>query len=909
MRLVAEIRERLRALFRRGQEERELEEELRFHLEMEVEENLRRGLSAAEARRQAVLRLGGVTQVAEATRDARGTQWLDDLARDIRHGLRRLVREPGFSLPVVATVALGIGVMTAVFALVNAVLIRPLPYPDAGRLVQVGHAASGVELATTGLSHGTLAYYRDHNRAFDGIGAYVEHIYTLSDGGAPEQVRVALSSLGLLATLGVTPQLGRLPTAEDVAIGERYAVLISHDLWVRRYGADPGVIGRTIELDRQPNVVLGVMPPGFHFPHPETQVWAAWDTDWVLREHGPSADVGDLYMAGVARLAPGVSVDQAQRDLDRLIRTLPDVYPDVTAERLERMGLRSVVVPLKTAVVGDVRVPLLLLAATGAFLLLITWANATSLSLARAERQRMEVAVERALGATSGRLARRFLSESILIAAAGGVLGLALASVAVRLRFGFDAEQIPRLGEVGMDGAALAFAVGLTLATAVLLAAVPLAAAKRPGFEGALTGAAGRMTAGRREQAGRRLLVAAQVALALTLLVGSALMARSFWRLQRVVELGFRPEGALTFYLPIPAREYGDYHRSSRVHHEILERLRALPGVDAVEAASMASFPLTPVPAYHNDRIVALDRPPGDSAEATYALHGFATPGYFQAMGIPLLHGRTFQRIDTSRDAHGVILSASLARALFGDEDPIGRRVRWAGTSGYPPYTVVGVVGDVPSERLTDGPSRVMYFPNLYPPQADTITFVVHVYIPSDEMYVVRTRLDPLSLVPAIRRAIDEVDPKLVMARVSLLEDIVARSMAQARLTMLLLFVGAATALALGVIGIYGVLSYTVRRRTQELGVRIALGATPAQVIRMVVGDGARIALVGVVAGLLAAFALTRFLRSLLYQVSPADPLAFVSAAALLLGVALLASYAPARRAARIDPVQALKAE
>src|SRR5690606_36745303 len=450
---------------------------------------------------------------------------------------------------------------------VNAVLIRPLSYPDAGRLVQVRHVAAGVELATTGLSHGTLAHYRDHNRVFDGMGAYLERVYTLSDRGAPEQVRVALSSLGLLATLGVTPHLGRLPTAEDVAIGERYAVVISHDLWVRRYGADPGVIGRTIELDRVPQVILGVMPPGFHFPHPETQVWAAWDTDWVLSEYGPSAGVRDLTMNGVARLARGVSIEQAQRDLDRLIRTLPDVYPDVTAERLERMGLRSVVIPLKTAVVGDVRVALLLLAATAAFLLLITWANATSLSLARAERQRTEVAVERALGATAGRLARRFLSESILIAGAGGVLGFALASVAVRLRFGFDAEQIPRLGEVGMDGAAVAFAAGLALVTGVLLAAVPLAAARRPGFEAALTGAAGRMTAGRREQAGRRVLVAAQVALALTLLVGSALMARSFSRLHQV-ELGFRPEGALTFYLPIPATEYGDYHRSSRRSEE-----------------------------------------------------------------------------------------------------------------------------------------------------------------------------------------------------------------------------------------------------------------------------------------------------------------------------------------------------
>lgn len=524
MKLFSEVRERLRVLFFRAREERELDEELRFHVEMETEANLRRGMNPGEARRQAMIAFGGVERFKEEVRDARNLGLLEDLWRDLRFAFRRLIRERGFSIPAIATLAVGIGVTAAVFALVNAVLIQPLPYADANRLVAVGHTASGEELAETGLSTGTFLHYREYSRVLEDVGVYVEKVFTVTDPGAPEQVGTALASPSLFSVLRATPYLGRLPTA-DLELGGPNEVLISHDLWVRRYGADPGIIGRTIEIERERDVVVGVAEPGFHFPNPETQVWIGWSLEALVAAYGPSSGVRNLYMSGIARLKDGIAPEAAERELQRLVRSLPDAYPDITPEELQEMGLRAVIVPFKNAIIADVRMPLLLLLATAGFLLLITWANVANLSLVRAERQRREVAVARALGATGGHLARRFLTESFLLAAVGGTVGLALAYVAVEVRFGFEPEQIPRLHNVGVNGAVLGLTLGLSIFTGVLLGAVSLLSARRADLAGALTGALGRMTASRREQTGRRLLVAGQVALLALAGIGVGLLA------------------------------------------------------------------------------------------------------------------------------------------------------------------------------------------------------------------------------------------------------------------------------------------------------------------------------------------------------------------------------------------------
>ncbi len=839
---------------------------------------------------------------------------MDTILQDVRYALRTLAKSPGFSAIMVATLALGIGVTVAVFGLVNAALIRPLPYRDADRLVELRHSASRIDLPMNGVSPGTADYYRTHNRVFEEIGVYVEHVRTLTDLDKPERVQVALATPGVFSVLRPAVSAGRLIGPADYefpagnAAGVVRGVVISHDLWVRRYGADPDLIGRTIDIDRMRLVVVGVAEPGFHFPSPQTQVWMAWG--WPL-DVASRASLRALGYGGVARLKPKVSREDAERDLQRLVRGLPEAFPDVTPASLDEIGLRAHAIPLKDAVVGDVRVALLVLLGTAVFLLLITWADAANLMLVRADRKRHEVAVARALGATDARLVRRFVSESLCLAVPGGALGLAFAAIAIELRFGFSPDDIPRLREASVDGLVLVVTLGLSILTAALLGAVALASARRADLAGMLSGGLSRMTAGRREQIGRRVLVAAQVALALTLLIGSALMAESFRRLKQV-RLGFEPEGALVFRLPVAPTAFAGrnyYHEVARLHQRVLARIRALPGVAAAEAGNIAGFPLTPVPSFYNRRLAVSDRA-GEPTDAwPYALLSFATPGYFQAMGIPLVRGRTFGWEDTGRSGHGVVLSASLARALFGAEDPIGRRVRWTGRTTDPDYTVVGVAGDVPSEAIQDGPSRVLYFPNIYPPKADTITGVVHDYIPDDEFYVVRTSLPAASLGSRIERLIHEVDPKLVMTQVSTLERLVDASMARARLTMLLLLVAAGTALSLGVLGIYGVLSYAVSQRTSELGLRIALGASPATVVRMVIRQGVLLAALGIGGGTIAALSLTRFLRTQLYEVNPSDPITFAAMAALLFAVALAASYLPARRAARVDPMVALRTE
>jgi predicted permease len=819
---------------------------------------------------------------------------------EVRRAARRLRNAPTYSLAVGSSVAVGIGVVAAIFALVDAVLLRPLPYPAAERLVAIRHTAV-VDLPENGLSAGTFTHYRDNNRVFDRMGVYVEHVMTLSDPGEPEQVRRTMLSPEILSMLGATPVVGRLPTDDDAKSGAPQSVFISYDLWNRRFGGDRAIVGRTLELGRRRYEIAGVMADGFHFPHAETQIWVTWP------QKGRASGVNSLYMGGIARLRPGVSPDSAARDLQRLATLLPEVYGDVTTAELQTMGLRPLVLPLKEAFVGDVRVPLLLLLGTAVFLLLITWTNAVNLSLVRAEAQRRDVAVTLALGAPARAVVARFFAEALLLAAVGGALSLLLARGAIATRFGFQADQIPRLREVGTSGAVVALVAVLALITCALLAGVTITRVLRSRAEGMLSGGS-RATSGRSEQTGRRFLVAGQVALTLTLLIGSGLMARSFWRMSRV-DLGFRAGPALTLQVPLPPSAYGSYHATARLHQEFLDKVRQLPGVQSAEAVSRGAFPLTPVPSFWNERIAAVDRTPIVTGTWPSSIFSFATPRYFATMGIPLLRGRTFGPNDMNREAPGVIVSTSLARALFAGDDPVGRRIRWADQKGYPDYTVVGEVGDVPSQTLREGMSRALYFPNVFPPAADSVTGVVLTYIPDEEVYVVRTALPAATLLPAVRRIVRDLDPKLVVGEVATLDEVVAASRAQVRLTLVLLLIGAATALFLGMLGIYGVLAYAVRQRTAELGVRIALGATPGVVARMVVRQGVLLAAAGLAVGLVASVLLTRFLGTMLYEVSPTDPLVFIAMALLLMGAALTASYLPARRAGRIDPVRAIKGD
>jgi predicted permease len=835
---------------------------------------------------------------------------------ELRLASRRLVREGGFTVAAVVTMAIGIGIAASVFALVEGVLIRPLPYPDPGRLVSVRHTASGIELTRDRVSPGIYLHYRNGNRAFETVGAYDEIAFTFTDGERAERVRSAVVTPELFSVLEVVPHLGRVPAASDwnfdfATNTGTTGALLSHDLWVRRYGADAEVIGRTIEVDGQPYaVVTGVARQGFSFPDAGTQAWIVFPYERSPWSGTASVRQG-LIMSSVARLRPGIELDEAEADLNRLVPLLPEVYPDITAADINDLGLRAVVRPFKDEIVGDVRLTLLLLLASGAFLLLVTWANVANLQLTRTHARRVEIGIARALGASEWNVALRLLSESLLITTAGAVLGLGLAYLATGIRFGFAPQQLPRLDEVGVNGMVIGLVVTLAIVSGALMAAICLGGTRERAAGPALSALRTRSaTQGAEGQTGRRVLVAAQMALAMTLLVGSGLMVRTFWKLHQV-DLGFRPEGKLTFYLPVTHLGGGaDHVDFARLHDDVLRRLRAVPGVHSVEAASTSVFPLK-LPEGGGD--LATVAPSGVArGNDTWprASYGYATPGYFEAMGIPFVAGRAFRSQDTSPDAPGVIISQSLARDLFAGEDPIGRSVEFVDfRSFWVNQVVVGVVGDVPGSTLREVASRTVYLPHVYPPEVGASTETLHPYLPRWETYVIRTDRDFSTLVPMLRRAVNEADHRLPILDLRALDAIVTEATAQERFTMRLLFVSAGTALFLAVVGVYALLAYTVRRRTAEVGIRLALGASPDQVTRRFVFQGALLSGAGIAPGVVGALLLTRFIASLLFETRPTDPLTFAGMTLLLFGAAIAASYLPARRASRIDPALALRTE
>jgi predicted permease len=844
-------------------------------------------------------------------------QSITRLVPEFRLALRRTLREPGFTAASVVTVAVGIGIAASVFALVEGVLLRPLPYPESERLVSIRHLAPAIDLVNDRVSAGVFLHYRDGNRAFDAIGGYEPTFHTFTDGDSPDRIRTAVVTPELFSVLEATPLLGRLPSAEDwdVRAGEDGAttgVLLGHELWMRRYDGDPGILGRTIEVSgRQFLVVTGIAREGFSFPDVATEAWLAYPQErlsWSAR-----AEVREgMHLNAVARLRDGVTREAAEADLNRLVGLLPERFPDVTAADVRDFGLRATLVPFKDEIVGDVRLTLLLVLASGAFLLLVAWANVATLLLLRTHARRVEIGITRALGASEGSIATRLLAESLVLTGSGGLLGLAIASIAIRARVGFTPRHVPRLDEVGLSGTVVALVAVLAIASGIVMAAICLASTRERVAGTSLSGLRSRSTTQNREgQTGRRILVAAQVALSLTLLVGSGLMARTFLRLQQV-DLGFRTDGGVAFFLPVTHLSMrADHEEYAALHARVMERLGAVPGIEAVEAASSYVFPLSlPENSSEPATVAPVGAKTDDRDPWPRARYGYATPGYFETMGIPLVAGRSFRNDDSTPGAAGVILSQSLARALFGDVDPLGRHVEFPEfRSFWTSHVVVGVAGDVPGSSLRDGGARVLYLPHVFPLAAGVTSRTLHPFMPHSEIYVVRTDRDVAALVPDLRRAIFEVDPQLAMLDTAPLDELVTAATAQERFTLRLLLVSSAAALFLALVGIYSVLAYSVRRRTAEIGVRMALGASPARVTRLVVKQGALLCGAGVAAGIVGALAVTRSIGALLFGVSPTDPLTFAAMTLLLLVGALAASYIPARRASRIDPAVALRAE
>jgi predicted permease len=826
----------------------------------------------------------------------------------MRHAIRRLQRAPGFTSAALLTLTLGIGATTAVFSVVNAVLLRPLPYARPDRLVDLSHTITVSGISAIDQSDATFLYYRRANRVFTDIGAYrvtgvnVGSLAGKSSGpnAGAERVSAGLVSASTFRVLGATPLLGRTFRDDEDHPSAPRVVLIGHRLWERKFGADRSLIGRQIDVDGVPREIVGIMPAEFDLPSTRTDVWLP-----IGIEPAHTATAAFDYR-GVGRLRDGVTLDAAAADLQRLLPLVPEAYPGrLTAQSIQQIRMRAVVRPLRDVVVGNVgRVMWVVLGAV-ASVLLIACANVMNLFLVRAEARQHEVAVRRALGAGRGVLVWDHVVEGALLSVVGGALALGLAVAGVRLLRSIEGGiDIPRLAEVRVDGTVLAVAAGVTLFATLLVSLLPALRAASLSPRSALSEIGRGLTVGRARHRARHALVVAQFALALVLLTSAGLMARSFARL-RAVPAGIDASHAFVFRTALPRSVYTDSAGTARFVSRALADVGAVPGVEA--AGAVTKLPLTPE-ARQDSALWVEDRPLQPGTMPNLHQMVFASPDYFRAMGIPMLDGHTFEAIDPARAPREVVLSQTVAARYWPRERAIGKRVRMAPVGEW--YTVVGVVGDVRGTALEQPPDEIVYLPMVValggmamgqePPRPWT---------PRNVAFVARTTRDPSVVGRRVEDAVRALDPEVPAYGARAMTEIVALASARTSLTLLLLGLASAVALALGCVGIYGVMSYVVSLRTREIAVRMALGARPVDVRRMVSRQAVLVAGIGIVVGLAGAFALTRVLGALLFGVSPVDPVTLLGAAATLGVVAAVAAWAPARRASGLDPAQALRAD
>jgi predicted permease len=822
---------------------------------------------------------------------------MGSLPTSLRSLIRELRRSPGFLLVAVLTLAVGIGANAAIFSVVNAVLIRPLPYSEPERLVMVWHTAPGLKMDQFEQSDATYVLYRKNNRVLEDLGIYWDGAATLTGGETPERVRAAGLTASVFSVLRAKPLLGRTFQEADERPGAEKVALLSHELWRRRFGGDAKAVGGMLRVDGVATRVVGVMPESFRFPSARAELWLPMTIDPAKLE------AGNFNYDAVGRLRPGVSPQQAARELSALVWRIPEEFPQAQINRgmIESARLAVLVHPLRDDVVGPVATMLWVLLGSVGCILLIACANVANLFLVRAEGRQREVAVRNALGATRGAVARLFLGESVALSLAGGALGLALAAAGVRLLVSLRPQGIPRLEEIGVDGAVLAFTLLLSLFAGLATGGIAALRYGAPELAPALKEGGRGDTAGRSRHRARNVLVVVQVALALVLLLLCGLMVKSFWHL-RNVEPGFDPRGVLTLRLDLPETDYGDAFANARFVRQLLERVRALPGV--VSAGTVTDLPLGGGESNSGYSIEDFPLPPNQVPPILGTR--FASPGYFEAMGIPLIAGRAFERIDPGRRSNEVVVSEALARRFWPGKSALGKRLAPGLPSDTPWYTIVGVVGSVRDRTLEEKLHESVYFPvlRLGPGKSDGAEWV-----PRSFSLVVKGRVDPASLAAPVRQAVWSLDPNLPLSEMRPMEDVVARSMARTSFTMLLLVIAAAVALLLGTVGIYGVISYVVSQRTREIGVRMALGARRRDISRMVLREGALLALLGIAIGLAAAYNLTKLILALLYEVSPRDPATFASVPVLLAAVALVASWLPAQRAAAVEPLEAIRYE
>jgi predicted permease len=808
-----------------------------------------------------------------------GTLW-----QDVRFGFRMMMKKKGVSFIAVLALGLGIGANTAIFSVVNTVLLRPLPYKDPSRILFVFWSAPKLTTEDMPASAPDFQDWREQNKVFERMAAITGESFNLTGEGEPERVQGAAVSADLFPLLGVQASRGRTFTEEEERQGSNKVVVMGHDLWQRRFGSNPNIVGQTVTLNKESYTVVGIMPSNFHFPEGTERIDL-----WVPLSFTPEIEKarGHRYLFVAAKLKEGVSFEQARTEMTALAARMAEQNPGTNTDWYVKLE------SLQDALTEDVSTALFVLLGAVGFVLLIACANVANLQLARAAARQREVAIRLAVGASRRRLIRQFLIESTLLACVGGLFGLLLAFWGIDAIRAVLPEDVPRMEQIGIDSAVLIFTLSVSLATGILLGLVPALQATKPDLIEALKEGSLSLAGSRQRNRVRSLLVVIEVALALVLLIGAGLMMKSFWRL-REVRPGFDSHNLLTMQITLPEAKYEEPEEQSLFFHQLLERVQSIPGIESAGFAT--DPPLTDDS--RTDLTIEGQAPVAFGNEQT-ASYGSVSPGYFRAMGIPLLKGRTFTAEDREDSVPVVIISNAFANRFFPGQDPIGKRIHQGGEDDedVPWMTVVGVVGDIRHYGLNEEVSSEMYMPFAQKPEAE-ITLVVR-----------SSGANPLTLLPAIRSEVEAIDRDQPVFGVETMEHLLSESVASQRLSVMLLGLFAALAFLLACVGIYGVISYTVTQRTHEIGVRIALGASGRDILRLVIWQGMRMVFIGLVLGLLASFALTRVMASLLFNVSATDPATFVLVSALLAVVAFFASFLPARRAMRVDPMTALRYE
>jgi putative ABC transport system permease protein len=892
------IRKRLADLRLSPTRENDIVEELSQHLEDHYQQSLRGGATEEEAYQVAVNELNESDLLGpELKRVERRVQreplviggdskahMLGDLWQDLRYGLRMLAKNPGFTTVAVVALALGIGANSAIFSVVNQVLLQPLPFKNPGQLVVVWENATHLGFPKNTPSPANFLDWREQNTVFDGMAAFAERSFNLTGVGEPERLDGRRVSANLFDVLGVKPILGRTFVPQEDQPGTK-VVILNESLWKRRFGGDQTVIGRALTLNGESYTVVGVVPSTVRLP-----AFGNWrDQVWVPLAFSSeeAANRGDHFLEVIARMKPGITLEKAQVEMETIAARLAQQYPRYNT----RIG--AVVNPLHEEIVGNMKPALLILLGAVAFVLLISCANVANLLLVRAAVRQKEIALRLALGANRARLTKQLLVESVLLSLLGGVVGLMLAYAGLHVLTRFIPPDVAQADAIAIDAKVLVFTVVVALVTGLIFGLAPASQASHFNLNDTLKEGGRDSGAGERGKRLRSSLVIAEVAVSFVLLIGAGLLINSFMHL-RNLDPGFRADHLLALNIDLSEVKYPDNARRTAFFDEVVRRAQALPGVRSVAVAG--NLPFT----YNGDSMgIAVegvpDPPPDQWPDVIYRAVG---PGYFSTMGIPLVRGRDFGEQDTLDSTMAVVVSEKTAKHYWPNADPIGKRLKTGSTTSEGPWrTVIGVVKDVRQNDFIAEPKMQMYLPyqqlkSLMP-----------------NALVVRTAVDPLSLAASVRNAIWAVDKDQPVSNIDSMEHIVAGAVARQRFSMLLLAVFAALALVLAAVGIYGVMSYSVAQRTHEIGIRMALGAQRGDVLKLTIGQGLRLVVTGVIIGLAAAFVVSRVMSSLLFGISPTDPLTFITISLVLVSVAILASYIPALRASRVDPMFALRYE